>query len=63
MLLIFCVIFTSAIAQRQLGQCCEEYCFDADDEKPQLNRFASKSAYPITKGPNSRRLFVVPSKL
>lgn len=58
-----CFIFTSINAQRQPGQCCDEYCYDTDGEKPQSSRFATKSAYQIIKGSDSRRQFVVPSKL
>lgn len=62
-LLTYCSIFTTIDAQRQPGQCCEEYCYDTDAEKPQSGRFATKSAYQIIKGSDSRRQFVVPSKL
>lgn len=57
-----CFIFPSTFAQRQPGQCCDEYCYDTDSEKPQSSRFATKSAYQIIKGSDSRRQFNVPSK-
>lgn len=58
-----CLIVTLTNADRQPGQCCDEYCYDTDSEKPQSSRFATKSAYQIIKGSDSRRQFVVPSKL
>lgn len=62
-LLTYCFTFATIEAQRPPGQCCEEYCYDTDTEKPQSSRFATKSAYQIIKGSDSRRQFVVPSKL
>lgn len=57
-----CYIFISINAQRQPGQCCDEYCYDTDGEKSQSSRFGTKSAYQIIKGSDSRRQFAVPSK-
>ncbi|KAJ6641584.1 Multiple inositol polyphosphate phosphatase 1 [Pseudolycoriella hygida] len=56
-----CCIFASINAQRQPGQCCEEYCYDTDSEKPQSRQFATKSAYQIIKGSDNRRQFIVPN--
>ena len=43
-------------------ECCEDYCYDTDSDKPQTSNFATKTAYQIIKGSDSNRQFVVPSK-
>lgn len=62
---IFLVLFAGSLtvidAQRQPGQCCEEYCYDTDTDKPQSSRFGTLSAYQIIKGSDSRRQFNVPN--
>lgn len=48
-------------AQRR-GECCQEYCYDLDNERPQSAHFASKTSYLIAKGPETGRQYLVPSK-
>lgn len=48
--------------QRQRTECCEEYCYGQDSERPQTERFASKSVYQIARGVDMNRHSVVPSK-
>lgn len=47
-------------AQRQ-GQCCQVYCYDLDNERPQSAHFGTKTAYLIAKGPENGRQYKVPS--
>lgn len=44
------------------GQCCEEYCYTKDDEKSQVRRFSTKTAYQIVKNENRDKFHVVPRK-
>lgn len=63
-ILALCVIGAVNIvvqAQRQ-AECCEEYCYDADDERSQSAHFSTKTAYQIAKGSEAGRQFFVPSK-
>lgn len=50
-----------AHAQRQ-AQCCEEYCYELDSERPQSGHFSTKTAYQIAKGSDAGRQYYVPSK-
>lgn len=56
------LISTAAVvsAQRQ-GECCQAYCYDLDNERPQSAHFGTKTAYLIAKGPESGRQYKVPS--
>lgn len=56
-----CVVFAVAHAQRQ-AQCCEEYCYELDSERPQSGHFSTKTAYQIAKGSDFGRQYYVPSK-
>lgn len=62
--LFFAIIVFASIAygQRQ-AQCCEEYCYDLDSERPQSAHFSTKTAYQIAKGSDAGRQFYVPSKI
>lgn len=59
----FAISATIITAQRYNpnGKCCEEYCFTTDDEKSQVRRFSTKTAYQIVKNENSDKFHVVPS--
>ncbi|XP_055911940.1 multiple inositol polyphosphate phosphatase 1 [Eupeodes corollae] len=41
--------------QQQQPQCCEEYCFGTDKDRPQTLRFTSKTAYLLAKGKDVER--------
>lgn len=58
---IFLVAMVVVEAQQQ-RQCCEDYCYDTDSEKPQTTHFGTKTAYEIIKGSNSKKQYVVPRK-
>lgn len=42
--------------------CCEEYCYESDDVRPQIEYFSSKTSYYIEKRKHSGNQFNVPSK-
>lgn len=42
--------------------CCEDYCYSLDSERPQSQRFASKSVYQIVRGVDMSRHSVIPSE-
>lgn len=50
-----------AFAQRERA-CCEDYCYDTDNERPQARRFGTKTAYALVRGSQSVRQYYVPSK-
>lgn len=58
----FAISATIISAQRYNpnGKCCEEYCYTTDDEKSQVRRFSTKTAYQIVKNENSDKFHVVP---
>lgn len=49
-------------AQSAGSGCCEDYCYDTDNERPQSLRFSTKTAYELVRGKQSVRQYVVPSK-
>lgn len=55
------VILGAVNCQRQ-AQCCEEYCYDLDSERPQSAHFGTKTAYQVVKGSETGRQYIVPSK-
>lgn len=61
-LLIWLVIATVLVAAQRRGECCEEYCYDLDNQRPQSAHFGSKTAYLNAKGPESGTEHLVPSK-
>lgn len=56
-----CLIGLNLAVAQQQRQCCEEYCYDTDGDKPQSAHFGSKTAYQISKGSDSERQYFVPS--
>lgn len=44
------------------GECCQDYCYNSDDERPQSAHFASKTSYLVVKGPETGRQYLVPSE-
>lgn len=59
--IVITVVVSAANCQRQ-AQCCEEYCYDLDSERPQSAHFGTKTAYQIIKGSEIGRQYLVPSK-
>lgn len=55
------VISTVVVSAQKQGECCQEYCYDLDTERPQSAHFGTKTAYLIAKGPESGRQYKVPS--
>lgn len=55
---LFCLI----LAQEQRSECCEEYCYGSDSDRPQTTRFASKSVYQVVRGVDMSRHSVIPSE-
>lgn len=55
------VISTVVVSAQKQGECCQEYCYDLDNERPQSAHFGTKTAYVIAKGPESGRQYKVPS--
>lgn len=43
------------------NQCCQEYCFDSDNERTQAGHFGFLTPYSIAKGPESGRQYLVPN--
>lgn len=43
-------VFGTYIKPRQSEDCCEEYCYDADNSRQQYDHFASKRPYNFVKG-------------
>lgn len=56
------LVALALVKAQQQRQCCEDYCYDTDSEKPQTAHFGTKSAYEIIKGSNSIKQYVVPRK-
>lgn len=56
--LICAIVLVSA--QRR-AECCQEYCYDLDNERVQSAHFGSKTSYLIAKGPESGRQYLVPN--
>lgn len=55
----FCI---STLTAQSVG-CCEDYCYAADNERPQNLHFSSKTAYELlVRGKDSLSQYVVPSK-
>lgn len=50
------------LGQQQRTECCEEYCYGSDSDRPQSQRFASKSVYQIARGVDMSRHSVIPSE-
>lgn len=46
----------------QSADCCEDYCYDTDNERPQSLHFSTKTAYELARGKQSVRQYVVPSE-
>lgn len=61
-LLIWLVIATVLVAAQRRSECCEEYCYDLDNQRPQSAHFGSKTAYLNAKGPESGTEHLVSSK-
>lgn len=61
-LVISLFLATVLVAAQRRGECCQEYCYDLDNERPQSAHFGSKTSYLIAKGPESGRQYLVPSK-
>lgn len=60
--LVLLVITISATSiNSQSNDCCEEYCYGTDTERPQSLQFSTLSAYQLIHGNLSLR--AVPSKL
>lgn len=60
-LLIIVLFAATALDAQRRGECCQEYCYDLDNERPQSAHFGSKTAYIIAKGPETGRQYLVPS--
>lgn len=43
-------------------QCCEDYCFGTDSERPQTASYSTKTAYQIVRGVDSSRYYDIPSQ-
>lgn len=56
------LLATIAHAQRDHRGCCEDYCYDTDNERPQAKRMGTKTAYEFVRGSESVRQFYVPSE-
>lgn len=52
---------TVSFAQQQRTECCEEYCYGSDSDRPQTQRFGSKSVYQIARGVDMSRHSVIPN--
>lgn len=61
-ILISALLAAVAINAQRRGECCQEYCYELDTERPQSAHFASKTPYTIAKGPESGRQYLVPSE-
>lgn len=61
LLLTFVLLAAVAHAQRDRG-CCEDYCYDTDNERPQTKRLGTKTAYEFVRGQTSQRQYYVPSR-
>lgn len=59
--IVLAAMLSAANCQRQ-AQCCEEYCYELDNERPQSAHFGTKTAYQIIKGSEAGRQYIVPSK-
>lgn len=55
---VICLMVCGSVVSQQ---CCEDYCYDTDTEKPQSAHFGTKTAYQIIKGSDSQRQYVVPN--
>lgn len=44
------------------AQCCEEYCYTLDNERPQLAHFGTKTANKVSRGSETGRQFIVPGE-
>lgn len=55
------LISTVAVSAQRQGECCQVYCYDLDNERPQTAHFATKTPYLVAKGPESGRQYKVPS--
>lgn len=55
-----CVVL--AVAQEQRTECCEEYCYGSDSDRPQSQWFASKAVYQIARGVDMSRHSEIPSE-
>lgn len=55
-----CVVLS--VAQEQHRECCEEYCYGTDSDRPQSRGFASKSVYQIARGLDMARHSEIPSE-
>lgn len=62
-LIYLIVLFASVVYGQRQAQCCEEYCYDLDSERPQSAHYSTKTAYQIAKGTEQGRQFYVPSEL
>lgn len=60
--IIAAMLVMVADGQRR-GDCCQDYCYYMDNERPQSAHFASKTSYLIAKGPETGKQYLVPSKL
>lgn len=65
--IFLCVIFFTLSRVSVIGQkpraCCEKYCYDTDDVRPQEEFYCSKTSYFIGKGEEIGNDFQVPSKV
>ncbi|XP_055322266.1 multiple inositol polyphosphate phosphatase 1-like [Sitodiplosis mosellana] len=62
LILFICALLASKpINAQRSGECCQEYCYDLDNERPQSAHFASKTSYLIVKGPETGRQYLVPN--
>lgn len=62
--LLFVVVCLANIVagQEQRTECCEEYCYSLDSERPQAKRYASKSVYQVARGVDMSRHSEIPSE-
>lgn len=64
LLLTTLVLLAVAVVQAQRDRsCCEDYCYDTDNERPQAKRLGTKTAYEFVRGSQSPRQFYVPSMM
>lgn len=62
-LISFCVLFAVRwVNDDKKNECCEEYCYNLDQERPQQAYFSSKTSYFIAERPDTDEQFNVPSK-
>lgn len=60
--IICAIIAIILVNDEKESDCCQEYCYSMDNERPQIAYFSSKTPYFIKKGPETNEQFSVPSE-